>query len=147
MRDSLALVAVAAMSASAVIAADSPAVRSVPTYTNPTIAADSPDPGVAWDPLLNLWVVTTTSGNPTPSGEAFAIHTSPTLTNWTSAGYVFNSTSLPVWANGGSFGPSFWAPEPHFVNGQWLVYFVARTAEEQLCVGVAASTTPYATGP
>ena len=51
------------------------------------------------------------------------------------AGYVFPSGSWPVWATG-----YMWAPEIHFVNGMFHVYFSAMSnINNRLCIDVAQS--------
>ena len=57
------------------------------------------------------------------------------------AGYVFPSGSWPVWATG-----YMWAPEIHFVNGMFHVYFSAKSnINQRFSIGVAQSSSH--TGP
>ena len=51
-------------------------------------------------------------------------------------GYVFQGDSWPTWAR-----KDMWAPEIHFVNGRFMVYFSARR-DLLLCIGVAISKDP-----
>ena len=51
-------------------------------------------------------------------------------------GYVFQGESWPSWAR-----TDMWAPEIHFVNGRFMVYFSARKTD-LLCIGVAISKDP-----
>ena len=114
---------------------------SVATYTNPVFAReDSPDPGVAWDPATSLWWAATTTGG---AANRFHLRSSPDLVKWTDVGFVFpaGAPGAPTWGSS-----DYWAPEPHYVAGRWLVYFVARTAG-QLSVGVAVSSSGNITGP
>ena len=102
-------------------------------YTNPVIPdADTPDPGVAFDPTKKLFWVANTGGD---GGDAcFALHSSPDLVTWTSRGFAF--PTKPSWIIN-----SCWAPELHFINGNWLMYYVGRSAATGLLsVGVAMSS-------
>ena len=50
-------------------------------------------------------------------------------------GFVFPSGSWPVWATG-----YMWAPEIHFVNGMFHVYFSGKSnINQRFCIGVAQS--------
>ena len=103
------------------------------TYQNPVLAADVPDPGVIR--YGNNWYAATTGGN---GGSCYAIHTSADLAApWTPAGYVFNRSTFPTWADSGTC----WAPEIHTVGSTHVVYFTSRLkATGALCVGAAVST-------
>lgn len=109
------------------------------TYTNPTLHADTPDPGVAF--FNGSWYAVTTSGN---AADSFPIWASSNLTAWQHVGYVFPASGAgrPAWAVS-----DFWAPELHFVNGIWTVYFTARHLGGYLSVGVAKSTSASILGP
>eukprot|EP01097_Dermamoeba_algensis_P004040 TRINITY_DN2705_c0_g1_i1.p1 TRINITY_DN2705_c0_g1~~TRINITY_DN2705_c0_g1_i1.p1 ORF type:complete len:347 (-),score=41.61 TRINITY_DN2705_c0_g1_i1:189-1229(-) len=106
-------------------------------YINPVIPnANHPDPGV----LLynNMYYAVTTSGD---DPNAFPILLSNNLVNWTQVGFVFPKGKAPGWAVS-----DFWAPEIHILsNNTFAVYFVARTFDGILSVGVALATSP--TGP
>jgi xylan 1,4-beta-xylosidase len=103
------------------------------SYVNPVVHGDFPDPGVTFDTRTNRYWLASTSGD---SPNHFPIFSSPNLYNWTAQGHVFpeGSKGTPTWAEA-----DFWAPEPHFVNNRWLVYFVARNHKGMLSVGVAIS--------
>jgi arabinan endo-1,5-alpha-L-arabinosidase len=124
------------VAAGAIAAASSSSAA--PTYTNPVVNADAPDPGVVYCPELGLWASTTTTG----VLPAFHLRTSPDLVNWTDRGFLFQAQLS--WA--GTDG--YWAPEIHAVNGTYNVYFVSRNqATGTLSVGVATSTTGTCVGP
>jgi len=109
------------------------------TYSNPVNWANTPDPGVMWDPATKQYVAATTSGD---DAQHFPIWTSPDLATWTAAGYAFAPSGAPAWAVS-----DYWAPEIHIVNGEYTLYFTARDANGVLCIGVAKSTTGKVTGP
>ena len=103
-----------------------------PTYTNPIIAGDWPDPG-AIHVNGTFFVVTT--------GDGFPIHSSRGLGRWRNVGSVFGKRGGPRWASG-----DFWAPEIHQMqDGSFVVYFTARDRQGRLSIGCA--TGPSATGP
>jgi len=105
-----------------------------PTYKNPLIPqSDTPDPGVAFDPIsAHYWVGTTTGNAP-----CFSLHRSADLASWEFVGHMFKAP--PTWAD--RENPSCWAPELHLVNSTWVAYFVARSAASGLLsVGAATSS-------
>eukprot|EP00927_Polykrikos_kofoidii_P011399 TRINITY_DN1482_c1_g1_i1.p1 TRINITY_DN1482_c1_g1~~TRINITY_DN1482_c1_g1_i1.p1 ORF type:complete len:506 (-),score=53.86 TRINITY_DN1482_c1_g1_i1:41-1441(-) len=106
------------------------------TFTNPVVASNAPDPGVAR--FGSLWYMVSTGM--TDSGGAFTLRTSPDLMTWTLAGSVFSAESLPSWADINS--EIFWAPEIHGVAGRYHVYFVANDTRKGKCTGVATADAP-----
>ena len=105
-------------------------------FTNPVVALDCPDPGVARDGAR--YVMACTSGG---APDAYPLRTSTDLVRWTERGWIFPAGTGPAWASG-----DFWAPELHHVGAQWLAYFSARDASDgSLAIGVA--TAPSALGP
>jgi beta-xylosidase len=125
------LVAALAFCAAAPAAAQSPR----PTYSNPVIAGDYPDPTVI-RVGEDYWAATTT-GTWAPH---FSILRSRDLVNWRAVGYVFRER--PGWAKS-----DFWAPELVHDGGRFFVYYVARRDEGPkkkgtLCVGVATAPDP-----
>lgn len=110
------------------------------TYTNPVIpVGDTPDPGVAYDPVSGLWWAGTTGSQ---GNNCFLLHTSKDLVNWNDAGFIFTQSNYPQWIH-----DSCWAPELHFFNGTWHAYFVGRLKNGLLSVGVAVSTSSTPAGP
>ena len=108
------------------------------SYTNSVIHGDFPDPGVLYNPYDHrYWVATTSGDNP----DAYAIHSSSNLINWTAKGYVFPQASAgrPAWAVS-----DFWAPELHLVGEKHVVYFAARNRNGMLSVGAAVSSNDIA---
>lgn len=110
-------------------------------YTNPVIHHDNPDPGVAYDSVTKKYWLASTSGD---AANKFPLFHSTNLINWTAAGHVFpdGSAGTPSWTKS-----DFWAPELHYVQGRWVVYFVARNSKGMLSVGVAVSHSGAVAGP
>lgn len=54
------------------------------------------------------------------------------MVHWPIVAYVFPRTYQHPWAV-----KDFWAPEIHFVDGQFVVYYAARHKDGMLCVGAA----------
>ena len=109
-------------------------------YVNPVLRNNHPDPGVLALPTGGGYVAVTTSNYALriKGHSAFPISFSPDLIHWTRRGWVFPRGSWPSWAY-----TDMWAPEIHFVNGTFTVYFTARAKRtKNLCVGVASSTEP-----
>ena len=107
--------------------------------------ADSPDPGVAWDPMTGLWWAATTSGNSLAGGGRFRLWNSSHLGAWDAAGTAFPTgwPGTPAWASG-----NYWAPELRAWAGTWLLFFAATASSSgMLCVGVAVSSTGGVAGP
>ncbi|HXH99393.1 MAG TPA: glycoside hydrolase family 43 protein [Sphingobacteriaceae bacterium] len=106
------------------------------TYPNP-LGPLGADPGVIY--TNSTYYFYCTSGNGT---GAMPIKWSPDLFTWTDNGArVFPIGQFPAWVNGGSY----WAPEVHYVNGQYVCYYSAKGADGWFKIGVATSTSP--TGP
>lgn len=106
------------------------------TYPNP-LGPLGADPGVI---LANgNYYFYCTSGNGT---GAMPIKWSPDLFSWTDNGArIFPIGQFPAWVNGGSY----WAPEVHLINGQYVCYYAAKGADGWFKIGVA--TAPSPTGP
>ena len=106
-----------------------------PTYDNPVIAGDHPDPTVV-RVGKDYWAAVTT-GSWAPH---FTILRSSDLVNWRAVGAVFEKK--PAWARG-----DFWAPELVEDRGRYFVYYTARRDEGPkkrgtLCVAVATASAP-----
>eukprot|EP00090_Calanus_glacialis_P047331 TRINITY_DN9771_c0_g1_i2.p1 TRINITY_DN9771_c0_g1~~TRINITY_DN9771_c0_g1_i2.p1 ORF type:complete len:263 (+),score=49.82 TRINITY_DN9771_c0_g1_i2:35-823(+) len=109
-------------------------------YVNPVLRNNHPDPGVLALPSGGGYVAVTTSNYALriKGHSAFPISFSPDLVNWERRGWVFPRGSWPSWAY-----VDMWAPEIHFVNGIFTVYFTARKKNtKKLSVGVASSLEP-----
>ena len=61
---------------------------------------------------------------------------------WIQNGWVFTESNWPNWVK-----DKMWAPEMHFVNGRYLVYFTGGGMDERLASGVAVSQTESPYGP
>lgn len=113
------------------------AARAQPTYDNPVVAGDFPDPTVIRTGQ-DYWAATTSGG----WAPLFQILHSRDLVNWRVAGSVFReSPDWPTWARG-----DYWAPELSEHRGRFYVYYTARRAEADrrgtLCVAVASAGAP-----
>jgi hypothetical protein len=104
-----------------------------PTYANPVIPGDYPDPTVVRADGA-FYASATTSG----WAPVFPVLRSPDLVNWTRVGAVLPSP--PRWATG-----TFWAPALTHERGRYLAYWGAARADGRPCI--ALSTAPRAEGP
>ncbi len=107
-----------------------PSLAQTPTYTNPALAGDYPDPSVI-RVGKDYWA-TATSSEWSPQ---FPILHSTDLVNWEVVGSVF--THRPTWAVG-----NFWAPEMTRHNDRYYIYYVARRKGGPLSVAVATAEKP-----
>lgn len=101
-----------------------------PTYKNPVIAGDHPDPSIIRTGK-DYWATCTSSA----WGPLFPLLHSTDLVNWEQAGAVL--TRRPEWATG-----DFWAPEISEFNGKFFVYYTARQQNGRLSVAVATADKP-----
>src|SRR5690349_16584 len=104
-----------------------------PTFTNPVLTRDFPDPFVL--KAGDRYYAYATNG----AGKNIQRATSPDLVHWSVQGDAM--PALPSWAQiGGNF---VWAPEVIPVGGKYVMYYTARDkASDKQCVGVAVSDTP-----
>jgi len=85
------------------------------------------------------FIVVSTSDQSSFGQPTFPILYSQDLVNWTPRGYVFNETNWPLWGLNDA-----WAPEIHFVDGVYIVYFSMRhRATGTHAIGAAKATNPY----
>src|SRR5690242_19719628 len=104
-----------------------------PTFKNPVLASDFPDPFVL--KVDNLYYAYATNG----AGKNIQRATSPDLVHWSMKGDAM--PALASWARIG--GNLVWAPEVIPVGGKYVMYYTARDkASDKQCVGVAVSDTP-----
>ncbi len=114
----------------AVLLAATRAPAQAPTYTNPVIPGDHPDPSIV-RVGADYWATATTS----QWAPVFPLLHSRDLVNWTLAGSVFEEP--PAWSAG-----SYWAPEISEHRGKYFVYYTARKKNGPLCVAVATASKP-----
>lgn len=87
----------------------------------------------------SYYLVSTSNDAP----DSFPIVRSKDLSNWEFVGYVFPKGHKPLWASEGEGISDYWAPEMHWVAGEYRIYFVAREKESlELCIGLARSLNP-----
>jgi beta-xylosidase len=104
-----------------------------PTYENPVLTGDYPDPSVIRN--YDGWFAAVTSDGWMPP---YSILYSPDLVNWRVTGSVLRRR--PAWAR-----DHFWAPEMVRWGNRFLVYYAARHKKGRFCIAVAWSYRP--TGP
>lgn len=102
----------------------------VPSYRNPVLRGDYPDPSVVR--VGNDYFATATSSEWAPH---FPILHSNDLVNWTVRAAVFPEP--PAWASG-----NFWAPELCAWKGRFYLYYTARKKDGPLSVAVASADRP-----
>ncbi len=113
-----------------------------PTYTNPLLHSDFPDPTVLRDTDGTYWAYGTEGGH--PQQHIQAAH-STDLVHWTTTGDAL--PAKPAWA---SQAHNFWAPDVHRFGSTYFMYFAADgdtapaspQGDHGMCLGVATSTTP-----
>jgi xylan 1,4-beta-xylosidase len=101
-----------------------------PTFTNPVLAGDYPDPSVI-RVGKEYWATATSS----EWGPQFPLLHSRDLVNWKIVGPVF--TERPDWAVG-----NFWAPEIAEWKGRYFIYYVARKKGGPLSLACATADRP-----
>jgi len=113
-------------------------------YSNPVIKKNAPDPAVVRLADGSGWVAVVTSDHSSWAKDpnAFPLYFSPDMINWTLRSWVFNSQSWPAWAK-----DDMWAPELHYVNGRYIVYFTAREYSGRSVIGAALAQTDDPFGP
>jgi beta-xylosidase len=109
-------------------------------FLNPVINDyDTPDPGVDFDPINNMWWAATTTGN---NADTFALHSSTDLGTWHNEGFMFPYSKRPSW-----MVSDCWAPELHYISNRWVAVYVGRTSTGLLSIGVGWSSTDSPIGP
>lgn len=87
-----------------------------------------------------MYYLAVTSNN---APDAFPLLCSGDLLNWSFKSYIFPWGKQPPWAASGEAHSDYWAPEIHFVAGEFRVYFVARdSCTHELCIGMARAALP-----
>ena len=105
-------------------------------YVNPVIWGNHPDPSVlALQGGGYLAVSTSNYAFGFRNDAAFPLMYSDDLVHWTFKGHAFPGGTWPTWAY-----MDMWAPELHFVNGAFILYFSGRMkTTRRLAVGVAVA--------
>lgn len=107
---------------------------STPTYRNPVIAENMPDPTFirAEDGFYYVYA--------TERAKKLPIYRSLNLTDWTFVGHAFKEGERP------SFEPkgNVWAPDINYFNGHYVMYYAMSVwGGEQTCgIGVATAARP-----
>jgi beta-xylosidase len=122
---------VAALLATALAVLPAPAVDETrPTYINPVIDRDCPDPGVVETGVESAPYLLACTGGALP------LLTSGDLIHWAGPVGVVLSDGKAPWAVDGSRD---WAPEIHRVGTGWVAYFTAADAQGSLSIGAATA--------
>ncbi|QEC46378.1 family 43 glycosylhydrolase [Baekduia soli] len=103
---------------------------SAPTYSNPVIDGDHPDPSVVRVGAVFLASVTTSAWAP-----VFPLYRSRDLVNWRPIGSVLPVP--PAWTNG-----KFWAPELAHEPGRYLAYWGAARRDGPPCIALSTAARP-----
>ena len=113
---------------------------SADTYVNPVVPSNHPDPGALRLPDGSGFVAVSTSDYAHKGSQpAFPILLSKDLVEWIVVGHVFPKDGWPEWGF-----TNAWAPEIHYVDGRFNVYFTMRqTVNKILAIGVAVSNSPF----
>src|SRR3954471_17517704 len=131
------------------------------TYRNPvsrTVGDTYADPDVVRG--RDGWWYAYATSDPLHSGET-TLHYIPMsrsrdLVHWTYAGDAFSAAKLPSWAHTTTpdHTASLWAPDVHYVDGQWRMYYVVTetrgsptTDAEVNDNAIGLATAPTALGP
>jgi xylan 1,4-beta-xylosidase len=101
-----------------------------PTFTNPVIRGDYPDPTVL--SARGAFYASATSGRWAP---LFPIFRSTDLVTWRQVGALL--PRAPSWGAG-----RFWAPELSFQSGRYVAYFSASRRDGRPCIGVLTAARP-----
>ncbi|HZZ42829.1 MAG TPA: family 43 glycosylhydrolase [Tepidisphaeraceae bacterium] len=109
-----------------------------PTYTNPVVNSNWPDPGVLFSDGY-YWMTHTTGG---PS-NGWPLYKSTDLKTWTSVGNLLTSANRQSFMDDGAF----WAPEIHEINGVYVLTGTARSTSYGDNTVIAIATAPEITGP
>jgi beta-xylosidase len=124
------VVAIAALAVGSLIPRASQPAATSPSYRNPVLPGDYPDPSVI-RVGREYWATATTS----QWAPIFPLLRSTDLVNWRRVGSVFQTP--PAWSAG-----SYWAPEISQDRGRYYVYYTARQRKGPLCVAVAVAAAP-----
>lgn len=108
-----------------------------PSYQNPVVTENCPDPGVLVHDGVYYAVCTT---NDNSVADKFPIRRSSDLVEWELVGHMFPEGAVPKWAKA-----DFWAPEIHAIGDQFVAYYTARNQKGMLSIGLA--TAPAIEGP
>jgi GH43 family beta-xylosidase len=105
-----------------------------PTFDNPVVSFDCPDPGVVSAPTGGhpRWMMVCTGG-------PMKVRASDDLVTWADTGGALLPGGKAAWsANGGRN----WAPEIHRVGSDWVAYYTAVNGADRLSIGCAYAPKP-----
>ena len=114
-----------------------PAKPGTPSYMNPVIHADAPDPSVIRADDGRFYLYTT--------GGGYAIYSSANLVDWQYEGKIFSDATRPKLERNGRTA-DFWAPEIRYIKGKYVVFYTMWFGDVWLStIGYATCDKP--TGP
>ncbi len=104
-----------------------------PSFSNPVVPFDCPDPGVLRDGATRpkFYMVCT--------GGTFPVRVSDDLVAWTDTGKALLPAGKAPWSANGARN---WAPEIHKVGAGYVAYFTAADGADRLAIGAATATSP-----
>lgn len=105
----------------------------VPTFTNPVVPFDCPDPGVLRDEGARPTYYMVCTGGTLP------IRASDDLVSWTPTGKSVLPTGKAPWSANGARN---WAPELHKVGARYVAYYTAADGADRLAIGAASAPSP-----
>jgi beta-xylosidase len=101
-----------------------------PTFSNPVISGDHPDPTIVRTGGAFYASATTSAWAP-----VFPVFRSVDLVNWQQVGAILPAP--PAWTNG-----KFWAPELTHDSGRFLAYWGAARRDGRPCIAVSTAVRP-----
>ncbi len=108
-----------------------------PLYTNPLIDADFPDPSLLFVQGHGYFAYATHDVF-SPTLNNILVRQSGDLIHWSTAKGAL--AKPPVWAQNCH---QFWAPDVHFFNGEFRLYYAAEPdTKDGMCLAMATSPTP-----
>lgn len=126
--------------AAGLAACATPALQPAPTYSNPIIDADFPDPAIIRAEDGNYYVYATQGGEPMRNVQ---VARSSDLVEWQMLG-----DALPIKPSWASQTQDFWAPAVSYAGGNYYLYYSAKPdaalkdPKQGLCLAVATARRP-----
>jgi arabinan endo-1,5-alpha-L-arabinosidase len=108
-----------------------------PTYRNPVINTNIPDPSVIRADTGYFYVYATENTLSVP------IYRSADLVHWESVGAAFTGATRPTWEPGGGL----WAPDVNKINGKYVMYYSLSVWGGEWTCGIGIATADRPEGP
>ncbi|MDR1860902.1 MAG: family 43 glycosylhydrolase [Bacteroidales bacterium] len=113
-------------------------VEVVPSYKNPVLAKDTPDPSVIKAADGYFYVYSTES-----NGVLMPIHRSKDLVNWEFVGACFSESTRPKWES----GAGIWAADINYIKGKYVLYYAFSVWGGEWTCGIGVATADRPEGP